>query len=60
MREEVDAKNILINKICQTCGTQKFNENGKIYCNQWLGEAIGWQWWPQAENGTCENWRKEA
>lgn len=54
---EVDevAKNLLANKICETCTRTKRDNMCVIY----LDEAIGWQWWPMSKNGTCEQWEIE-
>ncbi len=50
-------KNLLLNKICETCIAQKSPDG---YCVQYLGEAIGWQWVIQDKsNNTCENWYNE-
>ena len=51
-------KNILRNKICGNCNkTETYQDNdGEILCNQWMGEAIGWEWIEVDKKNTCENW----
>lgn len=42
-------------KICETCERRNVDSPNKI-CWKYLGEAVGWQWWPQAEENTCNQW----
>ena len=31
---------------CENCATKSWDDKHKSYlCPQWLGEAVGWQWW---------------
>ena len=60
MEQTEVAKSLLLNRSCQTCQTQKGTqtEKGKEVrtCVQYLGEAVGWQWWPRCKDGTCDSW----
>ncbi len=51
-RNDKIAKNILLDKTCETCTKQ----NDK-YCLQFF-DAFGWQWWPVAKEHTCDNWKE--
>jgi len=54
--DDIKAKNLLLNKTCQTCASQKSHKDGENFCVRYLGEACGWQWWPQDIENTCEDW----
>lgn len=53
------AKNLLLDKTCQTCIAQKSSSEGTELCVRYLGEACGWQWWPRNKENTCEDWKNE-
>jgi hypothetical protein len=52
------AKNILLDRTCDTCSAQKVTDSGIKTCRRWLGEACGLQWWPRPDENTCEDWKK--
>lgn len=60
MKQTDITKSLLLNQTCQTCQTQKGTqvEEGKKVkmCIQFLGEAIGWQWFQQSKKETCDSW----
>jgi len=56
MNEDIVAKSFLTDRNCQTCKTRKSVEDNVPYCVRYLGEAVGWQWWPQDKENTCEDW----
>lgn len=56
MSQDEIAKNLLLNKTCDNCNTQKSISDKQ--CVRYLGEACGWQWWEMAEENTCEDWKK--
>lgn len=41
-------------KSCQKC--ERIGKDGKL-CFLFLGESVGWQWWPISEENTCEQWK---
>jgi len=54
--DDIKAKNLLLNKTCQTCKAQKSHGDTEKFCVRYLGEAIGKQWWPIEKENTCEDW----
>lgn len=56
MNEDSITKNLLLDKTCKTCKARKSHGDDGNFCIRYLGEACGWQWWPQDKNNTCEDW----
>ncbi len=56
MKPNEIAKNVLSDRTCETCVAKQGHVHPDDVCYRWLGEAVGWQWWPRDKNGTCEDW----
>jgi hypothetical protein len=39
---------------CKTCQINQRDDE----CVRWLGEAVGWQWWPRDKRGFCEDYKQ--
>jgi hypothetical protein len=58
-------KNLLEGKVCLNCSRVRESHETKVrfveekYCLRFLGESIGWQWWPTSKDKTCEDWKSE-
>jgi hypothetical protein len=42
----------------KTCARRELDHDHECY--RFLGEAVGWQWWPIPKERTCDYWKEDV